>query len=287
MFHNNYIKGRRNTMIIVPDCVKQYVDSIIREYEYFYENDKECSCATLIVDGKKYTGLELTKYQLNRAKEFRKALDTREGGWFEGTEKEIRRSIYYTAISFLDDMPYKSIESVMHQVSCEEKLMKALTTASKRRRYIRKDAKDLLDFIANSQHESWGQEDEHIKIRHFKQIKKESDFEALIAKDNPNRAEKLDFDCEPYVAIRIAWREITIPQQCREKNIYHEFDALFTDPEQRNDFHTCYEIFKFWYGLAEIGEYFVCIPTQRSIEEKMKQKELQEKTLIDAKATTE
>ena len=274
-------------MIIVPDCVKRYVDSIVREFQYFYENGIECSCATLIVDGKKYTGLERTKYQLNRAKEFRNALDTCEGCWFEGNEREIRRNIYYTAISFFDDMSLKSMERVIHQVSCEEKLMKALTTASKRRRYIRKDAKDLLGFIKNSQHQAWGQEDEHIKVRHFKQVKKESDFEALIAKDNPNRAEEFDFDRELYVAIRVAWREITIPQQCREKNIYHEFDALFTDPEQRKDFHTCYEILKFWYGLAEIGEYFVCIPTQKSIEEKMKQKELQENASMDSNATIE
>jgi len=274
-------------MIIVPDCVKQYIDSIVTEFQYFYDNGITCSCSTLIDNGKEYVGLARTKYMLDFAKEFREALDTCEGWWFEGSEKEIRRNIYYTAIEFFTDMSLKSMERVIHQVYCEDRLMKALTTASQRRRYIRNDAKELLNFIQNSQHMSWGQEDEHIKVRHFKQIKKVSDFEALISKDNPNRAEELTFDREPFVAIRVAWRENTIPQQCREKNIYHQFDALFTDPEQRKDFHTCYEILKFWYGLAEIGEYFVCIPTQKSIEEKMKTKELQEKSSMDANATIE
>lgn len=276
-------------MIIVPDCVKQYVDSIVREYEHLYDNGIVSTCITIIDGNKQYTGLELTKYLLDFAKEFRKALDTCEGCWFEGTESDVRKNIYHTAteIGFYDILPRKSIAKINHHVSCEEKLLNALTTASKRRRYIRKDAKDLLDFIKNSQFVSWGQDDEHIKIRHFKQIKKESDFEALISKDNPNCAKELMFDHDPYVAIRVAWREITIPQQCREKNIYHEFDALFTAPEQKDDFHTCYEIFKFWYGLAEVGEYFVCIPTQKSIEEKMKQKELLEKASMDSNATIE
>lgn len=274
-------------MIIVPDCVKQYVDSIVQEFQYFYDNNIEYTCAKMIINGKEYTALERVKYRLDDVKKFREALDTCEGWWFEGTEKEIRRKIYRTAISYFDDMPSKSIERVKHQVSCEKKLLKTLTTASKRRRYIRKDAKDLLDFIANSQHESWGQEDEHLEVRHFKQVKKESAFEALIAKDNPNRAKELTFDREPYVAIRVAWRESTIPQQCRVKNIYHEFDALFTDPEQRDDFHNCYEILKFWYGLAETGEYFIYIPTQKSIEEKMKEKELQQNASTDTNATIE
>lgn len=249
--------------IIIPEHIKTMVNRIVKEYESLSEiktpeerlNEK-ISWRIETAD-KTYVNNECYLYFLQSAQKFRKELDSQDTEFFkENDEYQLQKKIVFRIEYYLSYLPVNSCYLVTRDISCEEKLEKAL----KRKRFkkgVRKEALSLLNFIQKRQLCSWEQIDEYVDCCFFKYINSEQELENLLSQQE--YIELTPGNIEPFKEIRVAYLEQSKYEIYEKKGILNEFEMLLN--EYRNDdLNIHLKVFDMWNDIKETGIYYVFIP---------------------------
>lgn len=248
-------------MIYLSESIERILERTLEILKKDVERKRTCSSYALS-EGKVYYGTDIAQMQLERFQEFKASLEDETNPLLvcdEGKEDEAKIRLMYAIAKFYEPLYQSDIDFITHDVHVQKGLREQIEKLSTQRK-TKKEALSLLDFIDNAYSSSWGQMDENYKMRDFRLVETEEEFQKIL--DNFKEAEELvaDKNIIKFTTIRVAFIPIDCITLYKKKGIYEEYKRLLKTPFKGVCFEDVLEMFDLWHDVRETAIYCVYAP---------------------------
>lgn len=249
-------------MIYLPESIERILERIGEAYKrdikkrrsYYYSISK---------NGKTYTGTDTVKIQLEYFEEFKASLENGTSQLLvceEGKEDEAKIRLMHAVWEWYEPLWAEDVYRVENDVYIQRGLRKRIERLGDECE-TQKEALDLLEFLNKAYNSSWGQEDAHYKIKDFRLVESEEEFEKIL--NEFNGAEELTASkwlIVDYTTIRVAfvpmdWRTILI-----KKGIFEDYQRFYKDHLGDMNFDNAFKMFNLWHDVRETAIYYIYAP---------------------------
>lgn len=245
-------------MISVPESIER----ILGRIEDAYKRDiKKCKSyySSISKNGKTYTGTDTVKIQLEYFDEFKASLENGTSQLLvceEGKEDEAKIRLMHAVRKWYEPLLMEDVYRVENDVYIQRGLRERIESLGNECE-TQKEALNLLGFLDNAYNSSWGQEDAHYKIKDFRLVESEEEFERILKEFND--AEELTASkglIVDYTTIRVAlvpmdWRTII-----KKKGILEDYKRFFEEHLGDMNFDDAFKMFMLWHDVRETAIYY-------------------------------
>lgn len=249
-------------MIFLPESIERILERIGDAYKRDIKK-RRSYYSSISKNGKTYTGTDTVRIQLEYFEEFKASLENGTSQLLvceEGEEDEAKIRLMNALYEWYEPLWTEDFYLIENDVYIQRGLKKRIEKLSNKHE-TQKEASNLLGFLNNAYDSSWGQEDSHYKIKDFRLVNSEEEFEKIL--NNFNDAKELTASKNlvvDYTTIRVAlvpmdWRTI-----CKKKGIFEDYDRLWNEHAGKGDFDNAFKMFHLWHDVRETAIYYIYAP---------------------------
>ena len=250
------------TMIFLPESIERSLERI----EEVYKRDikkRRSYYHSISKNGKKYTGTDTVRIQLEYFQEFRESLENGTSPLLiceEGKEDEAKIRLMYAVWEWYEPLWGEDVYRVENDVYIQRGLKKRIERLSTEPK-TQKEALNLLGFLNNAYQSSWGQEDSRYKIKDFRLVKSEEEFEKILNKfkdaEELTASKRLIVD---YTTIRVALVPMDWSTIHKKKGIFEEYQRFLNEHLYDRNFNNAFDMFNLWHDVRETAIYYIYAP---------------------------
>lgn len=178
----------------------------------------------------------------------------------EGKEDEAKIRLMYAVWEWYEPLSMEDVYRVENDVYIQRGLRERIESLGNECE-TQKEALNLLGFLNNAYNSSWGQEDAHYKIKDFRLVESEEEFERIL--NEFNGADELTASkwlIVDYTTIRVAlvpmdWRTIL-----KKKGIFEDYQRFCKEHLGDMNFDDAFKMFKLWHDVRETAIYYIYAP---------------------------
>ena len=124
-----------------------------------------------------------------------------------------------------------------------------------------KEALNLLGFLNNAYNSSWGPDDEHYKIKDFRLVESEEEFEKILNKfDDAEELTASKWNIVDCTTIRVA----LVPMDRRtiliRKGLFEDYQRFYKEHLGDMNFDSAFKMFNLWHDVRETAIYYIYAP---------------------------
>ena len=123
---------------------------------------------------------------------------------------------------------------------------------------------NLLGFLNNAYNSSWGQFDAYYKIKDFRLVESEEEFEKIL--NRFNGAEELTASkwlIVDYTTIRVALVPMDRITIYKKKGIFEDYQRFLKEHLSDMDFDNAFNMFNLWHDVRETAIYYIYVPKEK------------------------
>lgn len=249
-------------MIFVPESIERILERIEEIYKRDVKENKAYN-SSILKNGKTYRKTNTTKIQLEDFRKFRESLENETSEFLvckKGEEDKAKIRLMHQIWKYYEPLNAEDIYQIEHDVYIQKDLRERIEELSEKYK-TEKEALNLLNFIDNGYYASWGQGDAQSKIRDFRLVESEEEFERILRKFKTaeDLTDQKDTIVE-YTTIRVALVAIDYRTIFRKKGIYEEYERFFNEHIGDSDFDIAFQMFKLWHDVRETSIYYIYAP---------------------------
>jgi hypothetical protein len=228
--------------------------------------------SSMTVGKKTYTGTDLVKQYRKRFRKFKASV---EDGTCEllkcdlGKEDHAKVQFLYELWRWCEPLSCEDWNRILGDVFVQRKLRSRLEEHVRGGK-VAAEAKSLLRFINNAYGSSWGQQDSDYRVRDFRLVETEEEFEELL--HSSTVAEELTRSrnlIEPFNYIRVMWIPDDFRTVHKQKGIFEDYNLWAANINWNEiDFGDAIKAYNLWHGVTNRANYFVYIPKCEPISNK-------------------
>ncbi len=245
-------------MIIVPESIKRILDRTIEIYSRDLKNHRSYY-SSIKINGRYYTGTNTTKILLKLLKDFKAKLENGTSQLLvceKGKEDEAKIQLMYSVLEHLEPLSNYDKAYIMHDVYIQEGLVERVEALSKKIK-TQQEASGLLDFLNDAYNSSWGQDDEIYRVRDFRLVTSEEEFEYILT--TVKNVEEIT-DKPFFTTMRIALVTMNYYSLYKEKGILEEYQSFLETHKDDDDFDGAIDMFNMWHDVRETAIYYIYAP---------------------------
>lgn len=220
--------------------------------------------SSMTVGKKTYTGTELVKQYRKSFRKFKASVEDGSCKLLQcdlGKEDYAKVQFLYELWRWCEPLSCEDWNRILGDVFVQRKLRSRLE-AHLRGGKITAEAKSLLRFINNAYGSSWGQQDSDYRVRDFRLVETEEEFEELL--HSSTVAEELTRSAnliEPFYYIRVLWIPDDFRTVHKEKGIFEDYNLWASTINWNEiDFGDAVKAYNLWHGVTNRANYFVYVP---------------------------
>ena len=249
------------TMIYLPESIERTLARI----EEIYKRDvktKKSYYHSITKNGKTYTGTDTVKIQLENFKEFKASLENGTSEFLvcqEGQEEKAKIRLMRAIWEFYEPLSYNNTCIIDKDVYIQRGLRKRIQYL-RAQKQTQEEAENLLGFLDNAHSSSWGQEDDHYKIRDFRLVKSKEEFEEILEKFHAKELTGCKNLIVDYTTIRVALLTVDWKTIYKKKGIYEDFQRFCKEYSRDIHFGEAWKVFNIWHDVRETAIYYIYAP---------------------------
>ena len=263
LFEMGYKKYMKEgiTMIYLPESVERTLKRI--EEAYNRDIKKGRSYYSYITkDGKTYTGTDTVRIKLESFKEFKASLENGTSELLvceEGEEEKAKIRLMNAIYRYYEPLWGDEIGIINNDVYIQRGLRKRIQSLT-RHSQTKEEAKGLLEFIDRAHYSSWGQGDAYYKIRDFRLVNSEEEFEKILTELHAEELTGQAYLLIDYTTIRVAWVAVDWRTIYKKKGINEDFQRLRKEHIGDMEFDDIWKNFDIWHDVRETAIYYIYAP---------------------------
>lgn len=251
-------------MIYLPESIERTLGRIAEAYKRDIKKGKSYY-SSITKNGKTYTGTDTVRIQLEYFEGFKASLENGKSELLiceEGKEDEAKIRLMNAIYEWYEPLSMQDIYLIEKDVYIQKELKKRITKLKKESN-TKQEAENLLGFLNNAHNSSWGQEDEHYKIRDFRLVESAEEFEKILEESNGVReltSSKnliVDFTTIRVALVPMGWRTVM-----KKKGIFEDYKR-FTNNLGDINFDAAFKMFNWWHDVRETAIYYIYVPTAK------------------------
>lgn len=252
-------------MIFLPESIERILERIGEAYKRDIKKRKSYY-SSISKNGKTYTGTDTVKIQLENFEEFKASLKNGTSQLLvceEGKEDEAKIRLMYAVWEWYEPLWMEDVYRVENDVYIQRGLRKRLERLGTEYE-TQKEALNLLGFLNNAYGSSWGQGDEHYKIKDFRLVDSEEEFENIL--NEFNGAEELTNSkwlIVDYTTIRVALVPMDRMSIYKKKGIFEDYQRFCKEHLGDMNFDNAFKMFNLWHDVRETAIYYIYAPKQK------------------------
>ena len=215
-------------------------------------------------NGKTYTGTALVKQYRKSFRKFKASLEDGSSKFLKcdlGKEDHAKVQLLYELWRWGDPFSCEDWNRIFGDVFVQRKLRSRLEEHMRGGK-VAVEAKSLLKFINNAYGSSWGQQDSDYRVRDFRLVETEEEFEELL--HSSTVAEELTrgpYLIESFNYIRVMWIPDDFRTVHKQKGIFEDYNLWAANINWNEiDFGDAVKAYNMWHGITNRANYFVYIP---------------------------
>ena len=249
-------------MIFLPESIERILERIGKAYKQDLQKGK-AYYSSISKNGKVYTGTDTVKIQLEYFEEFKTSLENGSSKLLiceEGKEDAAKILLMHAVWEWYEPLWSDDIYRIENDVYIQSglrKRLKKLCTEFK----THEEALNLLGFLNKAYKSSWGQGDSHYKIKDFRLVESEQDFEEILNKFK--NSEELTADkglLVNYTTIRVALVPMDFETIYKKKGIFEEYKKFCKEHLGDMNFDNAFKMFNLWHDVRETAIYYIYAP---------------------------
>ncbi len=250
------------TMIFLPESIERILERIGEAYK---RDIKKCRSyySSISKNGKKYTGTDTVKIQLEYFEEFKTSLENGTNQLLvceEGKEDEAKIRLMNAVLEWYEPLWAEDVCRVENDVYIQRGLRKRIERL-KNECKTQKEALNLLGFLNNAYNSSWRQDDAHYKIKDFRLVESEEEFEKILNKfDNAEELTASKWNIVDYTTIRV----VLVPMDRRtiliRKGLFEDYQRFYKEHLGDMNFDSAFKMFNLWHDVRETAIYYIYAP---------------------------
>lgn len=241
-------------MIFLPESIERTLERIGDAYK------------SKIKNGKKDKENNTVKTQLEYFEKFKASLENGTNQLLiceEGKEDEAKIRLMYAVWEWYKPLCMEDIHRVENdayiQNGLKERLERLCSDAK-----LKKEALNLLGFLNNAYSSSWGQGDTHYKIKDFRLVESEEEFEKIL--NEFYSAEELTASpwlIVEYTTIRVALVPMDWTTIYKKKGIFEDYQRFCHEHIGDMGFDDALKMFNLWHDVRETAIYYIYAPREK------------------------
>ena len=255
----------KTTMIFLPESIERTLERIEEAYKKDIKKHK-VYFSSILKDGKKYTGTDTVRIQLESFKQFKESLKCETSKFLvceEGKEDDAKIRLMYAIREWYKPLLNEDIYRIENDVYIQSDLKKRLKKLSTKPR-TKKEALNLLEFFNNAFNSSWGPVDSQYKIRDFRLVNSKEKFEKIL--NEFNNVEELTDDKDlvvDFTTIRVALVTMDWVTIYKRKGIFEEYQRFYKKHLGSMNFNDELKMFNLWHDVRETAIYYIYAPEEK------------------------
>ena len=177
----------------------------------------------------------------------------------EAYKRDIKkRRSYYSSIS-KNGKKYTGTDTVKIQLEYFEEFKTSLENGTSQLLVCEEGKEDEAKIrLMNS---SWGQDDAHYKIKDFRLVESEEEFEKILNKfDDAEELTASKWNIVDYTTIRVA----LVPMDRRtiliRKGLFEDYKRFYKEHLSDMNFDSAFKMFNLWHDVRETAIYYIYAP---------------------------
>lgn len=248
-------------MIYLPESIERTLERIEEAYKRDIKK-RRSYYSSIIEDGKTYTGTDTVRIMLKEFKKFKASLENGTSELLvceEGQEEKAKIRLMNAIWEYYEPLWPEDICTIDNDVYIQKGLQRRILSLSTQRK-TKEEAENLLGFLDDAHYSSWGQGDAYYKIRDFRLVKSEEEFEEILTKLHARELTRCKNLIVDYTTIRVAFVTVSCETIYKKKGIYEDFQRLLKEHGGDMNFDDVWKIFNIWHDVRETAIYYIYAP---------------------------